>query len=211
MVDNGLKKKGKTRAQKKKKYGNSMNEEIEESKFMPALPFPEKQRREKLDKQMPAYAKFLKEILSKKRKVEETSVVKITEHCASINLMTLSIFRKLEGEIGEIRSIPLSLQLVDQTTIILEVIVEDMLVRVDKIVFPMDFILVNMEENREVPPILGRPFLATGRAIQDIKERQLMLRVGEERVVFKEGEMGALKKRAGESKHDKCGVYPKKA
>nr|XP_016458405.1 PREDICTED: uncharacterized protein LOC107782089 [Nicotiana tabacum] len=154
---------------------------------------------------MPAYAKCLKEILSKKRKVEETLVVKLTEPCsailqnklpkncgdpgnfsipcslgstkfkksfydlgASISLIPLSIFRKLEGEIGEIRSVPVSLQLADLTTIIPEGIVEDVLVRVDKFVFPVDFIVVNMGENREAPLILGRPFLATGRAIMDI-------------------------------------------
>ncbi|XP_070034679.1 uncharacterized protein [Nicotiana tomentosiformis] len=211
MVDDGLKKKGKTRAQKKKEDVISINEETGESKYIPALPFPQKQRREKLDKQfeyflevlkqvhvnipftevlsqMPAYAKFLKEILSKIRKVEETSIVKLTEHCsailqnklpqkcgdpesASINLMPLSIFRKLEGEIEEIRSIHVSLQLADQTTIILEGIVEDVLVRVDKFVFLVDFIVVNMEENKEVPLILGRPFLAMGKAILDIQER----------------------------------------
>ncbi|XP_070046828.1 uncharacterized protein [Nicotiana tomentosiformis] len=96
--------------------------------------------------QMPAYEKFLKEILTKKRKIEETSVVKLTEHCSvilqnklpqkcgdpgsftipfslctfnfdkslcdsgdSINLMPLSIYRKLENELGEIRSAPISL------------------------------------------------------------------------------------------------------
>nr|XP_016480913.1 PREDICTED: uncharacterized protein LOC107801994 [Nicotiana tabacum] len=110
---------------------------------------------------------------------------------ASINLMTLSIFRKLEGQIGEIRSIHVSLQLADQTTIIPEGIVEDILVRVDKFMFPMDFITVNMEENIEVPLTLGRPFLATGRTILDIQERKLMLRVGEEKVNFQiKGSMG---------------------
>ncbi|XP_075097904.1 uncharacterized protein LOC142175224 [Nicotiana tabacum] len=98
---------------------------------------------------MPTYAKFFKKILSKRWKVKDTSVVKRTEHCASINLMPFPIFKKLEGEIGEVRSIPMSLQLADQTTIILEGIVEDVLVRVDKFVFPVDFIVVNMEENRE--------------------------------------------------------------
>ncbi|XP_075083174.1 uncharacterized protein LOC142166968 [Nicotiana tabacum] len=181
-----------------------MNEETEESKYMHALPFPQKQRIEKLDKQfgrfldvlkqvhvnlpftevlsqMLPYAKFLKEILSNKRKVEETSIVKLTKHysaimknkfpqkcgdprsftipcylgstkfekslCdsgASINLIPLSIFRKLEGEIGEIISIFVSLQLADQTTIIPEGIVEDVLVRVNKFIFLMDFIMVNM-------------------------------------------------------------------
>ncbi|XP_070036438.1 uncharacterized protein [Nicotiana tomentosiformis] len=134
---------------------------------------------------MPAYAKFLKEILTKKRKVEETSVVKLTEHCsailqnkppqncgdpesftipcslgtlnfdkslcdfgASINLTPLSIYKKLENEIGEIRSVPISLQLADQTTLIPEGIVEDVLVRVDKFVFLVDFIVVKMDENK---------------------------------------------------------------
>nr|XP_009765157.1 PREDICTED: uncharacterized protein LOC104216734 [Nicotiana sylvestris] len=141
---------------------------------------------------MPAYAKFMKEILSKKRKVEETSVVKLTEHCSAILLnkfpkkcgdpgsftipcsLRSTKFQKslkLEGEIGEISSIPMSLQLADQTIIILEGIVEDVMVRVDKFVFPMDFIVVNIEENREVPLILGRSFLATGREILDIQER----------------------------------------
>jgi len=92
--------------------------------------------------------------------------------------MPLSIFWKLEGKIGEIRSIPVSLQLEDQTTIIPEGIVEDMLVWVDKFVFRVDFLVVNMEEDREVPLILGRPFLATGRSILDIQEMQLKLRLG---------------------------------
>nr|XP_016510122.1 PREDICTED: uncharacterized protein LOC107827489 [Nicotiana tabacum] len=188
MVDDGLKKKGKTRAQKKKKDRKAINEEIEESKYMHALPFPQKQRREKLDKQFgnfldvlkqlhvnlpftevlsqtPAYAKFLNEILSKKWKAEETLVVKLTEHCASIKLMPLSIFRKLEGEIGEIRSIHVPLLLADQTTIIPEGIVDDVLVQVDKFMFSVNFIVTNMEENREVPLILRRPFLATGRML----------------------------------------------
>ncbi|XP_016487295.2 uncharacterized protein LOC107807161 [Nicotiana tabacum] len=199
--------------------------------------------------QMPAYAKFLKEILSKKRKVEETSIVKLTEHCsailqnklpqkcrnprnftipcslgstkfknslcdsiASIILMPLSIFRKLEGDIREIRSILVSLQLADHTTIIPEGTVEDVLVGVDKLVFPMDFIVVNIEENWEIPLILGRPFLVTGTAILDIQERQLMLRVGEERPIFKmEGERGSQKEQLGESKINKCRVYLEKA
>ncbi|XP_075101802.1 uncharacterized protein LOC142177230 [Nicotiana tabacum] len=133
---------------------------------------------------------------------------------ASINLIPLSIFSKLEKEIGAIRSVLVSLQLADQTTIIPERIVEYVLVWVDKFAFPVEFILVNIEKNKEVPLILGRSFLATSRAILDIYERQFMLRAGEERVIFKMKEaMGApidettahsefktraLKERAGE-------------
>ncbi|XP_070036614.1 uncharacterized protein [Nicotiana tomentosiformis] len=214
--------------------------------------------------QIPYYAKFLKEILTKKRKVEETSVVKLIERCseilqnklpqkcgdpgsftiscslgtinfdkslcdsdASINLMPLSIYRKLEKDMGKIRSAPISLQLADQIAITPEGIVEDMLVRVDKLVFPKDIIVINMEENKEVPLLLGRPFLAMGRAILDINERNLMLRVREETVTFKmdgakgsqkekpvasvEWKVKGSKEKAGVNEKEKCGVYPKKA
>ncbi|XP_070046447.1 uncharacterized protein [Nicotiana tomentosiformis] len=190
----------------KNKKENSRREEPEASKHIYVLPFPQKLSREKLDKQferfldmlkqvhvsqpftevlsqMPAYSKFLKEILTKKRKIEETSVVKLTEHCSAIFQNKLPQ-KKLKKEIGEIRSTPISLQLADQTTLIPEGIIEDVLVRVDKFVFPVDFIMVNMEENKEVPLILGRPFLAMGRAILDIHERKLMLREGEKIVTF---------------------------
>ncbi|XP_070023195.1 uncharacterized protein [Nicotiana sylvestris] len=98
--------------------------------------------------QMPAYAKFLKELLFNKQKVEETLVFKLIEHCASTNLIPLSIFRKLEKEIRAIRYVPVSLQLVDQTTIIHKGIIEYVLVQVDKFVFHVDFIVVKMEENK---------------------------------------------------------------
>ncbi|XP_019239696.1 PREDICTED: uncharacterized protein LOC109219679 [Nicotiana attenuata] len=108
------KKKGKKEADIKKKEETSRREKAnEKSKHMPALPFPQKLYREKLDKQferfldmlrqvnvnlpftkvlsqMPAYANFLKGILTKKWKMEETSVVKLTEYCSAISQNKLS-------------------------------------------------------------------------------------------------------------------------
>ncbi|XP_070040978.1 uncharacterized protein [Nicotiana tomentosiformis] len=98
--------KGKKGADKKKK-GTSRKEDRNESKHMHALPFPQKLYRGKLDKpferfldmlrqvnvnvpftkvlsQMLVYAKFLKEIFTTRRKIEETSVVKLTEQCNAI-------------------------------------------------------------------------------------------------------------------------------
>ena len=43
--------------------------------------------------------------------------------------------------------------------------IEDVLVKVDKFIFPADFIVLDVEEDKEIPIILGRPFLSTGRAI----------------------------------------------
>ena len=41
-------------------------------------------------------------------------------------------------------------------------IIQDVLVKVDKFIFPMDFVALDMEEDKEAPLILGRPFIATG-------------------------------------------------
>ena len=49
--------------------------------------------------------------------------------------------------------------------------------KVDKFIFPVDFIVLDMEEDREIPIILGRLFLATGRALIDVHKGELRLRV----------------------------------
>ena len=61
--------------------------------------------------------------------------------------------------------------------------IEDVLVKVGKFIFPVGFIVLDMED-REVPLILGRPFLATGRALIDVQQGKLTLRVGEEEAIF---------------------------
>ncbi|XP_019256425.1 PREDICTED: uncharacterized protein LOC109234831 [Nicotiana attenuata] len=147
----------------------------------------DKKKKEALS-QMPANAKFLKEILTKKRKIEETSVVKLTEHCSAI------LQNKLPQKCGDPETGEYDCREKVSTNIFAagrpndfdtRGDSKDVLVRVDKFVFPVDFIVVNMEKNKEVPLTLGKLFLATGRAILDIHERKLMRRVGEETVTFK--------------------------
>ena len=55
--------------------------------------------------------------------------------------------------------------------------IEDVMVKVDKFIFPTDFIMSNMEEDKEIPIILGRPFLVTGGAMIDVQRGELKLRV----------------------------------
>ena len=75
---------------------------------------------------------------------------------ASINLMPLSIFKKLG--IGEARPTTVTLQLVDRSIKHPEGIIEDVLVKEDKFIFPVDFIIPDYEADKEVPIILRRPF-----------------------------------------------------
>ena len=62
--------------------------------------------------------------------------------------------------------------------------IEDVLVKVDKFIFPADFIVLDMEEDKEIPIILGRPFLATGRDMIDEQKGELKLRVQDDEVIF---------------------------
>ena len=169
--------------------------------------------------QMPLYAKFLKEILSKKRRFVGEGVVNLTTTCssvikknlpekmkdpgsftipctiggfeikkalcdsgASINLMPLSVARKLS--LGELTPTTVTLQIADRTMAKPEGVIEDVLVKVGKFVFPVDFIILDIEEDSQVPLLLGRPFLATGAALIDIQKGVLTLRVGEEATDF---------------------------
>ena len=86
---------------------------------------------------------------------------------ASINLMSLSIFKKLG--ISEARPTIVTLQLADRSIKHLEGKIEDVLVKVDKFIFLADFIIMGYEVDRDVPIILGRPFLATRRALMTYK------------------------------------------
>ena len=102
---------------------------------------------------------------------------------ASINLMPLFVFKKLE--IGEVKPTMVSLQLMDRSIKHPRGMLENVLVKVDKFIFLVDFIVLNMEEDREVPLILGRPFLVTGRALIDEEDGKLELHVQKENVTFK--------------------------
>ena len=79
---------------------------------------------------------------------------------ASINLMPSSILNKLD--IGDLTPTSISLQMADRSIAFPRGILEDVLVKIDKFIFLVEFVVLDMEEDRDVPIILGRLFLATG-------------------------------------------------
>ena len=101
---------------------------------------------------------------------------------ASINLMPLSMVQRLS--LGELTPTAITLQMADRSMAQLEGVLEDVLVKVGKFIFPVDFVVMKMEEDTQVPLLLGRPFLATGAALIDVKKGELTLRVGNEAVHF---------------------------
>ena len=96
--------------------------------------------------------------------------------------MPLSIFRRLG--LGGARPTTVTLQLADRSLKHPRGVIEDVLVKVDKFIFPTDFIVLDMEEDKEIPIILGKPFLATGRAMIDLQKGELKLRVQDDEVRF---------------------------
>ncbi|KAK9043423.1 hypothetical protein V6N11_071768 [Hibiscus sabdariffa] len=146
--------------------------------------------------QIPNYAKFLKDIVSRKRRIREFEIVAATETClalmhnkvpakktdpgsftiqcsigdnystkalcdpgASINLMPKSVFQKLG--IGEAKPTTVMLQLTDHSFVQPEGKIKDILVRINKFIFPADFLILDCEADEHTSIILGIPFLAT--------------------------------------------------
>ena len=169
--------------------------------------------------QMPHYAKFMKDMLRRKKRIHEEGVVSLIATCSAviqksllekmqnpgsftipckigksnmrkalydsrdnINLMLLSMVKRLS--LGELTPTAMTLQMVDRTLAHPEGILEDVLIKVGKFIFPMDFIVIDIEEDKKVPLLLGRPFLAIGAALIDVKKGELTLRVGDEAVHF---------------------------
>ncbi|XP_048490039.1 uncharacterized protein LOC104884063 [Beta vulgaris subsp. vulgaris] len=202
--------------------------------YKPHVPFPQRLAQAKIEKkygkfldilkklhinipfldaisEMPSYAKFLKDMLSNKRKIKENVTISLTAECsailqnklpkklgdsgsysipiklgdieiknalcdlgASVSLMPLSICKKLN--MGELKPTRISLQLADRTIKFPLGILEDVPLRVRKFFIPCDFVVMEMEEDANVPIILGRPFLATAEAIIDMKREKSPLK-----------------------------------
>ncbi|GJV01238.1 reverse transcriptase domain-containing protein [Tanacetum coccineum] len=101
---------------------------------------------------------------------------------ASINLLPHSIYKKLELE--ALTPTRMTLELANRSITHPMGIAEDVVVRVDGFTFLADFVVVNFEPDPRVPIILGRPFLRTAKALIDLYEEKLTLRVGKEELVY---------------------------
>ncbi|XP_070020056.1 uncharacterized protein [Nicotiana sylvestris] len=167
--------------------------------------------------QMSGYAKFIKELVIKKRSMD-CETIKMTHQVsaivhlmalkledpgaftipciigsadfakalcdlgASINFMPYSVFKTLG--IWQPRQTSMRLQMTDRTMKRPLGIIDDVLVRVDKFILPVDLVILDCEVDFEVPIILGRPFFATGKALVDVEVGEITFRVGDEKVVF---------------------------
>ncbi|GKA36093.1 reverse transcriptase domain-containing protein, partial [Tanacetum coccineum] len=132
--------------------------------------------------EMPKFNKWLSTLLRNKEKLEEIAITTINAECSAIIMNKVP--EKLEDP-GKFL-IPCALQELDRTNAVTHPmgIAEDVVVRVDGFTFLADFVVVNFEPDPRVPIILGRPFLRTAKALIDLYEEKLTLRVGSDELVF---------------------------
>ncbi|GJS88404.1 ribonuclease H-like domain-containing protein [Tanacetum coccineum] len=102
---------------------------------------------------------------------------------ASVSVMPFSTYTHLG--LGILSHTRLTIELANRTIKQPRGIAENVLVRIGKFIFPIDFIILEIPEDDDVPLILGRPFLSTAHSKIDVFKRKITLGVGEEKLVFK--------------------------
>ncbi|GJS22078.1 ribonuclease H-like domain-containing protein [Tanacetum coccineum] len=102
---------------------------------------------------------------------------------ASVSVMPFFTYSNLG--LGILSDTRLTIELADRTIKQPKGIAENVLVRIGKFIFPIDFIILDIPEDDDVPLILGRPFLSTAHSKIDIYKTKITLRVREEKLVFK--------------------------
>ena len=96
--------------------------------------------------------------------------------------MPLSISKKLG--LGDPKPTAMQLLIVDRTVKRPIGILHDVLVKVESFIFLADFVILDCEIDFKVSIILGRSFLAMGRALVDMEKRQMKFRLNNEEATF---------------------------
>ncbi|CAM8947908.1 unnamed protein product [Rhodiola kirilowii] len=222
---------------------NEVEKEKDEPRiYTPPIPFPQRLKKKSNDKQFskfaemmrklyvtmpftevitqaPSYARFLKDVITSRRTIEDVDTVSLNGECsailqprmppkledlgsfsiscfindikieramcdlgASISLMPYSLCKKLN--MGEPKPTSMILRLADRSWRFPKGVLKDVPVRVGNFYIPGDFVVLEMEEDNEIPILLGRPFLYTAGAIFDTTKGSITMRVGHEEIEF---------------------------
>nr|GEV20235.1 reverse transcriptase domain-containing protein [Tanacetum cinerariifolium] len=154
---------------------------------------------------MPKFAPMFKKLLNNKHKLIELTKTPLNENCfamvlkklpeklgdpgrflipwASINLMPLSIWKKLR--LPTLNDTKMVLELADPTISKPTGVAENVFVKVRKLYFPADFVVLDFIADPRVSLILGRPFLNTAHALIDVYEGGVTLRHDEQSLTLK--------------------------
>ncbi|CAN6697978.1 unnamed protein product [Malus baccata var. baccata] len=136
--------------------------------YEPPMPYPERLKPKAKDQQLTYFMKTL---------------AKVQINIPLINaIKNIPSYAKCEGKLKPTSSI---IQLADRSITYPRGVIEVIIVKVDNLYLPADFMVLDMDEDLTTPIILGRPFLATARTLIDVEAKTLTFRVKDQTVVFK--------------------------
>ncbi|XP_049394716.1 uncharacterized protein LOC125859006 [Solanum stenotomum] len=156
-------------------------------------PFPQCLKKKNKDEKFKKFFAIMTKELIKKREDPRAFTIPCTigmlqfakalcDLGASINLMPYAIYKQLG--LGEPKATTMRLLMADCSIKHPMGILYDILVKVDRFIFSSDFVILDCEIEAEIPIILGRPFLATGRTLVDVEREELRFRVNEDEVTL---------------------------
>ncbi|GJZ57599.1 zinc knuckle CX2CX4HX4C containing protein [Tanacetum coccineum] len=139
------------------------------------------------------YAKHMKDLVANKPKTEKDEDIRMNPRLdfnnaladlgASISVIPFSMYKCLG--LGILEPINMVIEMADNMKCTPNGIVENLLIKIDKFIFPVDFVILEIVEDFRMPIILGRPLLATAHAKVDILRKSISLEVGNEKVIYK--------------------------
>nr|GEW24833.1 reverse transcriptase domain-containing protein [Tanacetum cinerariifolium] len=138
---------------------------------------------------MPKFGPAIKSLLTNKDKLFVLARTSLNEHCSAVllksyqkNWGTPAMWNKLS--LPELSPMCMTLKPADRSISHLVGVVEDVFVKLGTFHFPADFVVVDFDVDPRVPLILRRSFLKTRKALIDVYEGELTLRVGKEAITF---------------------------
>ncbi|GJT74349.1 retrovirus-related pol polyprotein from transposon TNT 1-94 [Tanacetum coccineum] len=106
----------------------------------------------------------------------------LTDLGVLISVMSFSMFKRLGLRTPRPDSMVIEME--DKSMQSPKGIVENILVKIDKFIFSVDFVILDIVEDNKVPIILGKPMLTTAHARIGVFDRKISMDVGTKKVVF---------------------------
>nr|GEY93390.1 reverse transcriptase domain-containing protein [Tanacetum cinerariifolium] len=155
------------------------------------LPYPSRLQNEKLqEKDDILAAKFMEIFRDLHFELRLDNCLALADLGASINLMPLSIWKKLR--LPTLNDTKMVLELADRTISKPTGVAENVFVKVGKFYFPADFVILDFVADPRVPLILGRLFLSTAHALIDVYEGEITLRHDDQSLTLKCGDTPSI-------------------
>ncbi|GKB14845.1 reverse transcriptase domain-containing protein [Tanacetum coccineum] len=130
------------------------------------------------------YAKKMKYLVENKPRTQEDNKIRMNPRCSALLQNHLPPKEQDPGSIGKLEPINMLIEMANNTKCTPNGIVENLQIKIDKFIFPVDFVILDMVEDIRMPIILGRPLLATAHAqVENIYKIDEVCKMTRERIL----------------------------